>query len=206
MSAWRCGDCYECGVLPYQRLNEKERYASAWVARRSAFDAKLKQCTNFFGGLGLSDDAAVEAYLLRIEGADRRDERWRGLGLLFGYPDHAVDFFVDAGMHYTTTGEFVERDFRNYPTHSSDVGNFVYAVPKLAKQTAAEIELRRTVDVILAEYRRRREKHIVDDKPDGIVRLIRDWFDDGTGWCHPDHAMQKVRDTTKRGSSSQAEH
>ncbi|MEM6471472.1 MAG: erythromycin esterase family protein, partial [Planctomycetota bacterium] len=177
---------------PFQNLRENQRYASAWIASRPALDSMLKRHSGYFGGLGITERSTAGELLLRIEGSKQRDERWRGFGLAFGYPDFAVDFFVNAGMHYAETGEFVERDFRHYPTHSRAKGGFVYAVPKLQRESDSEITMLRKVEAILTVYRGLRTKYIHDDDPKRVLELIRDWFDDGSGWCHPDHAMQKA--------------
>ncbi|MEM6474408.1 MAG: hypothetical protein AAF802_33045, partial [Planctomycetota bacterium] len=122
LSAWKCGEHFEAGLLPFQNLRENQRYASAWIASRPALDSMLKRHSGYFGGLGITERSTAGELLLRIEGSKQRDERWRGFGLAFGYPDFAIDFFVNAGMHYAETGEFVERDFRHYPTHSRAKG------------------------------------------------------------------------------------
>ena len=192
MSAWQCGEHYECGILPFQNLREGERFASAWIASRPALARQLETQVQFFGRLGITNESTADALLQRIEGAKDRAERWRGFGLAFGYPEQAVEFFVRAGVHHATTGEFIERDFRNYPTHARATGGFVYAVPKLEPESDAEKLLRQKVEAILTVYRSYREKYIVDENPERVVELVHDWFDDGTGWCHPDHAMQKV--------------
>lgn len=142
--------------------------------------------------MGLTENTSALAALLAIERSSKREDRWRGFGLLFGYPKDAIDFFVLAGTHQATTGEFVERDFRNFPTHDRKTGGFVYAVPKLSPESESELAVRKRVESILAEYRAHRNLKIVKDDPEQVVELIRDWFDDGTGWCHPSHAMQKA--------------
>ncbi len=192
VSAWQCGNHFETGVLPFQSLRRGKRFAAAWIASRPALAQKISEQPAYFGSLGIAKDISAEAVLLRIEGADRMAERWRGFGLVFGYPQRAIDFFVQAGVHHADTGEFIERDFRNYPTHARAAGSFVYAVPMLDTESEDEKLLRRKVEAILTFYRSLREKYIVDDNPARITELIRDCFDDGNGWCHPDHALQKA--------------
>lgn len=192
LSAWTCGECFEAGVLPFDRLHDGKRYLSAWVSKRDGLAQKIRQESTFFGQLGLTPNTTTKAALLTIERASSREERWRGFGYLFGYPDFAIDFFVRAGMHQRTTGEFVERDFRNFPTHDRTTGGFVYAIPKLTPETDSEKNTRQQTDAILTQYRALREQKIVDECPDHVVELIRDLFDDGTGWCHPSHALQKT--------------
>ncbi|MFN3190018.1 MAG: erythromycin esterase family protein [Aureliella sp.] len=192
LSVWQCGSQFEAGMLPFKSLRSGERYAAAWIASRPQLDRILGDQNRFWASLGVTRDLSAEAILLNVEGADRPGDRWRGMGYVFGYPKRAVDFFVRAGEHYSSTGEFVERDFRNYPTHSLERGGFVYAVPKLDKASSRERSVRKQVDAILTVYRGLREKYVVGDDPQRIVELVRDWFDDGSGRCHPDHAMQKT--------------
>ena len=200
LSAWRCGDYYEAGVLPFDSLRDGERYAAAWVAARPLLASTLRRRADVFGGLGLTPGVRAEAVLLRVEGADRPGERWRGFGLAFGYPDRAVDFFAAAGLHQRTTGEFIDRDFRQIPTHTRPTGGFVYAVPRLEPESEEERRVRETAAATLAAYRARRARFIEGDDGDDparVAELVRDWFDDGTGWCHPAHAVRK---TAARGT------
>ncbi|MEM7559974.1 MAG: hypothetical protein AAF394_12710, partial [Planctomycetota bacterium] len=171
---WQCGNQFETGVLAFHHLRDGERYASAWIASTPALTIKLKERFEFFGQLGVSQQASAESLLTRIEGARIPAERWRGFGHAFGYPKFAVDFFVRAGEHEAATGEFVERDFRQYPTHARPTGNFVYAVPKLSSPSKNELRLAELVDAILAVYRGYRARLITDDNPDQVVKLIRD--------------------------------
>lgn len=191
LANWKCGTEIEAGALVFGKLQKGERYFSAWVARRSPLDSTLNQQSEFFGTLGLSSVERSEVVLLSIERAETPGDRWRGFGLVFGYPQDAVEFFVRAGNHQAETGEFVQRDFRNYPTFSRETGGFVYAVPKLSPESNQETQIRTRTGQVLEAYRQRRELYIGPDKP-GAHELLREWWDDGTGWCHPDHATQKL--------------
>ncbi|HBE70047.1 MAG TPA: hypothetical protein DDW52_18020 [Planctomycetaceae bacterium] len=192
MEAWRCGRSYDAGVLVFENLRAGQRYGSAWIVDRESLKRKIAEESAYFGRLGISDATSPEVVLLSVERAKQAAERWRGFGLVFGYPKNAIDFFVRAGEHQSNTGEFVRRDFRSYPTHSSSSYNFVYAVPRFSEETDAERELRRRVDSILNVYTAHRDRYIKDEDPRRVVELVRDWFDDGNGWCHSDHALQKA--------------
>ena len=192
LSVWKCGDCFEAGILPFDHLFDGKRYVSAWIANRSSLSAKVRNEHKWFARMGLTENTSAQAALLTIERSSSREDRWRGFGLLFGYPKPAIEFFVLAGTHQATTGEFVERDFRHFPTHDQKTGGFVYAVPKLCPESESELAVRNKVEAILAEYRKHRKPKIINDDPELVVELIRDLFDDGTGWCHPSHAMQKA--------------
>jgi hypothetical protein len=191
LANWKCGTEIEAGALVFGKLQQGERYFSAWVARRSPLDSVLNRQKEFFETLGLSPVERTEVVLLAIERAETPGDRWRGFGLVFGYPQDAVEFFVRAGNHQAETGEFIQRDFRNYPTFSRETGGFVYAVPKLSPESNHETQIRTRTGHVLEAYRQRRELYIGPDKP-GAHELLRDWWDDGTGWCHPDHATQKL--------------
>jgi hypothetical protein len=174
MTAWQCGGCFEAGILPFDHLFDGKRYVSAWIAKRSSLAGAVRNEEAWFTKMGLTENTSAQAALLAIERSSSREDRWRGFGLLFGYPKDAIDFFVLAGTHQATTGEFVERDFRNFPTHDRKTGGFVYAVPKLSPESESELAVREKVESILAEYRAHRKLKIVKDDAEQVVELIRD--------------------------------
>lgn len=191
IAPWRCGSSLEAGVLVFENLHEGERFAAGWIANRPALDVLLTDNADHFGRFGLTAQSSAESIMLSIERASQPDERWRGFGLAFGYPKFAIDFFVRAGLHQRETGEFIERDFRQYPTFSRETGGFVYAIPQVTPEQACEVLLRKSCETTLSEYKRLRAAYTVGEEvhPE---KLLRDWYNDGTGWCHPDHARQKI--------------
>lgn len=184
LAAFRCGDEFYADVLVFDHVDHGTRFASACFVHRSALRQLIQRRADVFGRLGLTPTSHPAEILVTVE--RRRDpaERWRAFGLLFGYPEHAIEFFVRAGLHQRETGEFIERDFLHIPTHRARQGNFVYAVPKRHRERDEDRALRERCEPILADYRCRREKYIGAEKP-GVVELIRDWLDDGTGHCRP---------------------
>lgn len=117
----------------------------------------------------------------KTEHASKYD-RHRGFGYLHGYPKYAVDFFVAAARHRDETGESVTRTFVRIPTFGRHVGGFVYAAPVDHVENEADRELRLRAEAVLNAYRLLRERYVGDAKP-GVVALLRDWFDDGAGFC-----------------------
>lgn len=101
--------------------------------------------------------------------------------------EYAVDFFVQAAEEERKTGKFVERDFIQIPTYVSVQGRFVYAVPKGHVEREEDRTLRARAEQVLARYRELRAQHIGVGK-DGVLALVRSWFDDGNGRCSPRHA------------------
>ena len=70
------------------------------------------------------------------------------------------------------------------PTFS---GKFAYPAPRGERARLEDVVLRESAHVVLAEYRRRRERYVGAGKK-GVVELVRDWFDDGSGRCSPANA------------------
>lgn len=137
----------------------------------------------FFATLAITPSADVREVLAAVENAPRAD-RWRGYGLLFGYPDEAVDFFVRAGIEGDSTRAIVPRDFRRIETYrkfpaareeSPTLSTFVYAVPKGAVESAADRALREAAAPIYARYLRERARLVVGDSA-GALALWREWL------------------------------
>jgi hypothetical protein len=159
ISAWRCGEAYYAGLHHFAQQFEGKRYVDGLVIRRSRLEDLLVARSGFFAGY------------------------------LFGYPDHAVDFFVDAARSQEETGQFVKREFRRIPTFRAvdDRSPFVYAVPVGHVRNEADRRIEDQAAAILAAYRERRARYIGPGRP-GVFRLMRDWFDDGRGQCSPANA------------------
>ena len=103
-----------------------------------------------------------------------RADRWRGYGHLFGYPDDAVDFFVEAGLANDDgreVGPGKDREFVQIPTHVAESGRFTYAVPMDHEPTDADRALAERAALILAAYEQRR--HHLRDADDTVEMLLR---------------------------------
>lgn len=140
-----------------------------------------------FAAIGVAADAAPIDIVDAVD-ADPTTRRFRGYGHLFGYPEHAVDFFAEAAEHETRTGQFVERDFIHIPTFESEEGRFVYAVPLGHRENADDMELRARAAPVLERYSELRAATI-GAGGSGVLDLVRTWFDDGSGQCSPRHAL-----------------
>lgn len=187
---WNVPNMFFADVLVYESVQHGQRYASAYLIHLPSFRKLIEQESEFFTRWGITANTPPGEVMLAIERSRQPDDRWRGFGLVFGYPRYAIDFFVTAGMHQRTTGEFVERDFRQIPTFASPSGRFVYAVPKLSSTNAEELAIQRRAALLLSEYKRLRPQYIDLSKNAGS--LLRDWMDDGNGYCHPEHLLAKL--------------
>jgi hypothetical protein len=188
---WSKGGCFAADVLIYEKQQFGRRYASLYLAHAPTLQTVMSKQAKFFNRFGPACDLPVHQVMMTIERSTSPEERWRGFGFVFGYPEYAIDFFVGAGLHQRETGEFIERDFRHIPTFGSKQGRFVYAVPKTSPLRSEDTDLLKRAEPILTEYRRRRAQYIGDGKS-GPVELLRDWFDDGSGNCHPNHVIAKL--------------
>ncbi len=190
LRSWNVPGMFFADVLVYESLQHGQRYASAYVVHIPSLKNLIQRESEFFARWGITVNTPPGEVMMTIERTRQPDDRWRGFGLVFGYPKYAIDFFVTAGMHQRTSGEFVERDFRQVATFAGRSGRFVYAVPKLSRPGPEDIALQRRAALFLTEYKRLRPQYTAPTKnPSG---LLRDWMDDGHGKCHPDHLLAKL--------------
>ncbi len=172
---WHCGDTnLHADLHHFARVFDGKRTTEAVVFDRRSTAKLVDERAAFFQRWGITPSAHPLQLLYAVEYADG-PSRFAGYGYLFGYPDHAVRFFVNASVEEEITGKFVERDFYSIPTITSDTNRFVYATPKGHQEVEADRELRARASKVLAAYRTYRERFIGDGKP-GVVAMMREWF------------------------------
>ncbi len=189
LSVWRCGDELYADVQHFaaiygdEKTKEKIRFAEAIVFNRPALAGKIGQYPDFFAPYGITPNAHPMEVLMTIEHS-QQSHRWRGLGYLFGFPHYAVDFFVAAGEEEQRTGKFFERDFYSIPTFVAAERRFVWAVPKGHDERDEDRAIKSRAALILAEYQKRRARYVGPGKR-GVVKMLRDWLNDGRDRCSP---------------------
>ena len=183
LAAWRCGEAIFADVRVFRAINDGKRSASSEVFYRPAVDSLLQRHSRFFAPLGLTPGSHPMEVLTTIEWSER-GPRWRGQGYLYGYPDYAVDFFVESGEAEATGGAFVLRDPIRVPTFAAgaDRSNFVWTVAKNHQENDADRAIMTRAGQILAAYSVRRDKYIGAGKP-GAFALLRDWYCE-SGRCY----------------------
>jgi hypothetical protein len=187
LSVWRCGGALFADARVFRAVTEGKRSVGGEVFYRPALDAVLRRHSGFFAPLGLTPGAHPMEVLTAIEWSEP-SPRWRGQGYLYGYPDYAVDFFVDAGESEARTGTFVPRDPVRVPTFAGagDRSNFVWTVPKGHAENDADRALKADAARILAAYSVRRARYVGAGKP-GAFALLCDWYcGDDRGPCSPE--------------------
>lgn len=159
------------------------RSASMVLYHRQSLRAAIGRQAAFFARLGVTPSADPRDVVGAVENAPQAD-RWRGYGYLFGYPDEAVDFFVQAGIEGERTKQIVPRDFRRVETYTKFPerqggplvnSSFVYAVSKGAAESAGDRALREAAAPLFTRYRSLRAQHIRPDSS-GAVALWRAWY------------------------------
>lgn len=188
VATFQCGRIISSGQIPFSKVTEGKRYFDAFVFNHTSLSKLLTSQSSFFTPLGFYPEFAQNPLAL-VMGIERETppSRGKGLGLLFGYPEPAVNFFVSAQDEGNKNGTLIPRDFRQVATYASETGNFVYAVPKGAPMTEDDKRIRAEAGKILSAYRERRKRFFGPDKP-GPAALIREWFTGPDGKCHPNNA------------------
>ena len=188
VATMRCGDEIESHLHHFARVYSGKIALEGVMFGQGAMRKMIRGRQQFWSRWAITPHASPLEALMAAEYAPP-STRFRGYGLLFGYPQHAVDFFVQASEQQEAdpAKKLVPRDFLSIPTFAGDTNRFVYAVPKGQAPNAADIELRQRCAPILAEYRRRRALYIGAGKR-GVVELVRDWFSNGRGRCSPQFA------------------
>lgn len=189
LRAWRCGGEVSAHVHHFAATYNDARPVEVMVVNHPSLRRLLDRQVAFFGRYALSSSAEPLEVMLAVE-YERTSARFRGYGLLFGYPDHAIDFFVEAADAQAETGSFVERDFISLPTVRGP-NHFVYAVPKGHVDHDADRSLRERVEPVFEDYHARRARHIHEGSAEGVLALVREWFDDGTGDVRPSNAWPR---------------
>lgn len=194
LSAWTCGGEIAAGLHHFAAVYGGRRSLEAVVFHRPALRDLLVRHATFFTPYGLSPSSDPMEVVMTVEYA-ATSQRLRGYGYLFGYPDYAVDFFVEASEAQrreeveTGKGTLVPRDFVSLQTVRGE-RRFVYAVPKGHEANAADEALRAEADAVYADYAERRARHVQEGASSGVLALVREWFDDGTGDVRPSNARK----------------
>lgn len=190
LGAFHCTDQLTGALQVFAQPFDGMRQAEALVFHRPLFASTIAQYADPFAALGIDPEmdplAAVD-----VVDADPTTKRFRAYGHLFGYPKHAVDFFVAAEESEAMTGVFVERDFVHIPTYSSPTNRFTYAVPKGHVKNGDDIALAERAAPVLAAYKYAGREFVGSGKP-GALALVRTVMGDGAGRCSPENAAAYV--------------
>jgi hypothetical protein len=162
-------------IHPFKRADSLKRFVQVAVLRKSSLEACLRRNQAFFGQFGFVPESDAVSVVMATEYEDKY-ERYRGYGYLYGYPEHAVTFFVEASRTQDSTKEFVKRDFFQIPTWSGKQGHFVYAVPKGYLAGELDSTLYHAASKVLSDYRALRPPFMNADSSLRAVELLKTWY------------------------------
>lgn len=160
------------------RFNDRgtPRWAEAWVFQHNLIRAKIREHAAILAHERLSAGMPMEVLVDRVLRYDFRDPD-QVIGLLYGFPEHAVDFFCHPqkyGADHDVSPVGTDRRGIRIPTYREG-GYFVYVVPMRAEATDTDVHLISSAWPILTEYRRRRALHLTGETVDA-VGLLREWI------------------------------
>jgi len=165
-------------LIPYKASQGNKRIVQLSVVRVSSLDSLLKVKESFFGQFGLVPGADPAVVVSMIENADRY-ERNRGYGYLFGYPDYAVDFFVNSAIsaNKNKSEKPEPRSFFQIPVYAGNNGYFVYAYPKDREPTAVvDSVIYHKSEKVLHDYKKIRNNYVNADSTIRAYQLLRTYY------------------------------
>ncbi|WP_192348523.1 hypothetical protein [Algoriphagus sp. Y33] len=160
-------------TLPFRQVYGEQRVFEVLVYHRESVREKIRENFSFFLERGIHPHTPIHQVLSMTE-FDHSVPRFRAYGYFFGYPSHAVDFFVEAAAHEKATKEFVKRDFLQIPVSSKDEGAFVYAVPKGYQAGKEDVHLKEQAMELLSIYKLRKSSFMSSDREYPFLELYWD--------------------------------
>ncbi len=162
-------------IFPIKNLRGTERVFQLKVINIGAYRQMVATHQHYWINWGVTPESHPFPAIQLIEYEEMGD-RFRGYGYLYGYPDHAVDFFVEAAHHEQETGDFVERDFFQIPTYAEETGRFVYALEEDSDPEDIDEEIKVIAADILSNYQDLRKDYVYDDTSEIIhaVKFLND--------------------------------
>lgn len=168
-------DQLEFVLIPYKHTWKEKRNLQVLVCNRARFSQALEENESFFGQWGFTANSDPAVVLTTIE-FESRNDRYRAYGYLFGYPEHAVDFFVEASIAEEETGEFVKRDFFQIPVSASETGYFTYAIPKGYIPTKVDSSIYREANAIQKSYQNLKKQYLLPNGNLNAIGLLSDYL------------------------------
>lgn len=169
-------------IVPFKAVYGDMRRFQLLVYNKASIKKTIETYADFFIHRGVLSDTDPNALLVMVEFEEKID-RFRAYGYLFGYPAHAVDFFVEAAEKEEKTGVFVKRSFFQIPVASSETGRFVYALPENQEPEAADLKLMQKAGEILETYKRLRDE-VLDEKNDLAFLQLFQFIKENLGECN----------------------
>lgn len=162
-------------LAPFKMTDKNFRSLEIYVVRKSRMALVLRKYNHFFGQWGFTP-AADPAVVLPVVEYELPYDRFRAYGYLFGYPEYAVDFFVQASIKADTDTsiKLVPRDFFAIPVYAGEKGYFTYAMPKGHQPGIEDSTIYRKAMITLSKYKSIRNRYMTATGLQA-VRLWQHW-------------------------------
>ncbi|HAK11017.1 MAG TPA: hypothetical protein DIW54_11510 [Chitinophagaceae bacterium] len=157
-------------VNPFERSDSIYKNIELYAIRNHRLKQLIQEKEIFYGKLGIAPNTTPDA-VLAITEYEQKYTRWQSYGYLFGYPEHAVQFFVQAGKQQDSTGKFVQRDFIHIPVAVANSGYFTYAVPKGYAPTAIDSSIQQSARLTLSRYQLLKKQYRA--RSNSVWRILR---------------------------------
>ncbi|MFY0593150.1 hypothetical protein [Roseivirga sp.] len=168
-------DELEFMLIPFKKTWQGKRNLQILVCRRDLLAKLMTDKAEFFGQWGFTANSDPSTILTALEFEDRND-RYRAYGYLFGYPDHAVNFFVKASIQSEESGQFVERDFFHIPVSAGTKGYFTYAIPKGYIPTRSDSSIYERAQFTLQKYLKSKSQAILPNGETDAFQLVSSYW------------------------------
>ena len=157
-------------VIPFRAIHGKKRSFEILIYHKASMKKLISNKSEFFLRRGILPTDNIEKVLALYEFEDKYD-RYRAYGHLFGYPDHAVDFFVEASRIHDNGGDFVPRDFYQIPVANGQEGRFVYAVPKGYGSQEVDEKIKADAGILLSKFQSDWENYTNQKQRDELLNI-----------------------------------
>lgn len=162
-------------LTPYCNTYGANRTIQLSAVRISLLDSILTKEASFFGQFGFTAGADPATVVTTVENADRY-ERLRAYGYLFGYPEYAINFFVEAFETNDRTHKFTKRNFFQIPAYATDKGAFVYAYPPNHTPNNIDSTLYFKAEKVLKQYKALRKDYLNQDSTLQSKKFLDEFF------------------------------
>jgi len=195
LPALRCGGDLETVILSFKNRHENSQHYGLVNVNVKELKKKVAEHADFFKSIGwngkIGEGFSSHEIVRLVENASHFD-RYRGYGLIFGYPEYAVNFFVEAAKSQAQTGKLVAREFITVPVFERSGRLFVWVTPVGYQAGPIDEDILERARPILAAYRIKRRKVMRDDSRYTVMDLIRDFYATSDTEVDPHRAVELI--------------
>jgi hypothetical protein len=185
VQSWQCTPLLKAALFRHTQKTKKGMVVGSVVIARSDLVSKtIHQRKEIYSKFQIQSDSPIETIfkiLAPIGFSSRKDEAQVAYGYLFGYPEYAIQYFAGRA---NSSEKNISSDFITIPTHETIDTPFNWAVPKGHQKNTEDLAIENKALPIFKTYEGLRRRYLTTF-PETSVKIIRDWFNNGSGQCSP---------------------